>query len=393
MKQLKSMSFDEVSAAYPDDAAAHDYFVKARWPDGPYCSHCGSFDVYDAKSSRKRPIWKCRDCKQQFSVTTGTVMESSKLGLRKWLLAFYLLSAHKKSVSAHQLSRDFGITLKTAWFLAHRIREAMREKPDEPLFGMVEADLTWVGGSRKRYGRGYVKNKLPVHGMASRNRGRRGKGKGKGGGGGHSRFQPGQVRLIAHRKGTDPNKKLLGEQITDNVIPDESILNTDETNLYDDVGRRFLAHEKVNHGEDEYVRGDAHTNTIEGAFANVKRQINGTRHSISEQHSQRYLDEHSFRYNHREETDAQKFVRAVRGAGGKRLRLFKAKRGKAPSLWKRRVHEPATDESKSVKGARGLSRRAKRAGRKAAREKRAADMRAALALIAKQQAGEDDGEE
>lgn len=348
--------------------------------------------MYDAKSRRARPIWKCRDCKQQFSVTTGTVMESTKLGLRKWLLAFYLLSAHRKSVSAHQLSRDFGVTLRTAWHLSHRIREAMREKPDEPLFGMVEADLTWVGGSRKRYGRGFVKNKLPVHGVASRNRGRRGKGKGKGGG--HSRFQPGQVRLIAHRKGVNPDKKLLGEQVTDNVIPDESILNTDETNLYDDVGRRFLAHEKVNHGDDEYVRGDSHTNTIEGAFANVKRQINGTHHSISEQHSQRYLDEHSFRYNHRDESDAQKFVRAVRGAGGKRLRLFKPRRGGASSLWRRRVDGPPTDTSKSSRAAaRGMSRRAKRAGRKMARERRASDMRAALALIAKQQAGEDDGEE
>lgn len=380
------MAYDEVSAAYPDDAAAHDYFVAVRWPDGAYCSHCGSFDVYDARAKRTRPIWKCRDCKQQFSVTTGTVMESTKLGLRKWLLAFYLLSAHKKSVSSHQLSRDFGITLKSAWFLSHRIREAMREKPNEPLYGMVEADLTWVGGKRSRYGRGYVGNKLPIHGIVSRSRRRKGNAN-------RARFQPGQMRLIAHRKGTDPNKKLLGEQITDNVIPDEAVLNTDETNLYDDVGKRFLAHEKVNHGDEEYVRGDAHTNTVEGAFANVKRQINGTHHSISEQHSQRYLDEHAFRYNHRDETDGDKFVRAVRGADGKRVRLFKPSRGSAPSLWRRRVDGPATDPSKSSRAARGLSRRSRRAGRKEAREKRAADMRATLAMIAKRQAAADGGDD
>ena len=217
--------------------------------------------------------------------------------------------------------------------------------------------------------------------------GKAGKRKGKS----RSRYVPGQARLIALRKGVSPDQQLTGEQLTDLVIPDESILNTDETTLYDEVGKRFVAHEKVNHGEGEYVRGDAYTNTVEGLFANLKRQIKGTHHSISEEHSQRYLDEHAFRYNHRDESDGERFVRAVRGGVGKRLRLYKPKRGKAPSLWKRRKGDPAQDPRKRPRGPREAPRR--RAGRRTEAQRHEASVKAALDLIAKKRAREDGDDE
>ena len=370
MEELANLSFAEMSAAFPDERTAHAYFVKVRWPNGVRCAHCNSSKVHDARArKRARPIWKCEECDSQFSVSTKTVMESSKLTLRTWLLAFFLLSAHKKSVSSHQLGRDLGISTKAAWFLSHRIREAMRENSAEPLYGVVEADLTYIGGRRRRFGRGYTGNKIPVHGIVSRSSGSKSK---------HGRYVPGQVRQIALSKGTNPTIPIVSQQLTDHAIPDESVLMTDETALYDNVGTWFADHQKVNHSEGEYVRGDVFTNTVEGAFAGLKRQIDGTHHSISEQHAQKYMDENSFKYNHRDETDGERFVRAVRGGVGKRVRLFRPKRGQAKALRKRTHDGPAIEPWKRSRYSRGLNKRGRRMGRRRALADRAAKLREAL---------------
>lgn len=381
LSTLADLTFAQVSAEFPDDQSAHDWFVKMRWPNGVRCAFCNSDRVHDARAKRNRPIWKCeeQDCGKQFSVTSRTVMESTKLPLRKWLLGFYLISAHKKSVSAHQLHRDLGISLKAAWFMAHRIREAM-DQSGEPLYGVVEADHTWLGGKVRGMHRGYTKNKIPVHGIASRSQSR------------GSNHYVGQTRLLALSKGAKPNQEMATEQLTDHVIPDESVLMTDETALYDEVGKRFVAHAKVNHSADGFVRGDAFTNTVEGVFAGLKRQIKGTHHSISEQHSQKYLDENAFKYNTREESDGERFVRAVRAGVGKRVRLFRPKRGKAKALRKRTVDGPAQEPWKRPRYWRGGSPLARRYGRRRALAKRAASLRDTLARIAERQAGEEGNE-
>jgi transposase-like protein len=395
VSSLSELTLAQVSAEFPTERSAHDYFVSVRWPNGVRCAHCGSTRVHDARAKRNRPIWKCDDpdCRKQFSVTTGTVMESTKLPLRTWLLGWYMLSAHKRSVSSHQLHRDLGISLPSAWFMSQRIRAAMRDTDAEPLYGTVEADITYLGGRRRRFGRGYTGNKIPVHGVASRSSGSKRDGKPirKG----PHRYIPGRVRFMAMHRGTDPNRKMLGDQLTDVAIPDESVLMTDETPLYDVVGKRFVDHQKVNHSVGEYVRGDVTTNTIEGVFAGLKRQITGTHHSISAQHAQKYLDEHAFKYNHRDETDGERFVRAVRSGANasKRVRLFQPSSGKAPALRKRTVDGPAVEPWKRPRYLYGLSPLARRYGRRRAMAKRAGQLREALARIAEKQEQENgDGE-
>lgn len=303
-------------ARFQDANKAREYLEAQRWPDGPVCSHCGSLDATSLKGKAHRAgVYQCNDCREQFTVTTGSVMERSKIPLNKWLLAMHLLASSKKGYSAHQLHRTLGITYQSAWFLAHRIREAMKEDMDSsgPLGGagkIVEADETYFGQretpipSKQRKGRPYTKggkagpaSKRTVVALVERG---------------------GMVRMFHIEHATAANVR----DVLVRNISRESTLHTDESRLYTITGKEFDGHETVKHSAGEYVRGIVHTNTVENVFSVFKRGMKGIYHHCGEAHLHRYLAEFGFRYNRRSAlkvTDTERASAIIQGAGGKRL--------------------------------------------------------------------------
>jgi transposase-like protein len=307
------MDLNLTARIYHDDEAARTHFEAIRWPHGPECPHCGVVgEATELKGKSTRPgVYKCKACRKPFSATVGTLFERSKIPLCKWLLAVHLMTASKKGISAHQLYRMLGFgSYRTAWFMAMRIRESMRELFPEargPMGGegkTVEIDETFVGGKeknkhaskRKHLGTGGV-GKEAVFSLVER--------------GG---------RVQSHHVANVTAKTL--RPILFAQVDRKSNLMTDEGPGVSAIGRTFSRHETVNHGAGEYVRDDAHTNTIEGYFSIFKRGITGTYHHISPKHLKRYLAEFDFRYNEREAlgvTDTERAVKAIEGVRGKRL--------------------------------------------------------------------------
>ena len=290
---------------FHDDDKAREYLESLRWPDGPVCPHCGVIGNHyqlEGKAHRKG-LWKCSEaeCRKQFSVTVGTVFERSKIGLSKWLAAAYLLCSSKKGISSHQLHRTLGVTYKTAWFLSHRIRLAMKTSGPQGLMGgnggVVEADETYIGrkpGTKKKRGPGH---KEQVFALVERG---------------------GNVRSVHI---TGPMFDGIKQALKENVSP-EAVLMTDDARMYRKIAKQYASHMVVNHSAKEYVRGDAYTNTIEGYFSIFKRGMNGVYQHCDSQHLHRYLSEFDFRYNNRvalEIDDKERTDNALRGIGGKRL--------------------------------------------------------------------------
>jgi transposase-like protein len=302
------MASDLQNPAFHDDHKAREALEAIRWPDGPYCPHCGNSDqdkIAKGEGKAARPgLYYCAECNGQFTVTVGTVMERSKIPLSKWLFAMHLLGASKKGMSARQLQRMLGITYKTAWFLCHRIREAMTPTKRGSLGGegkTIEADETYIGGKEK--------NKH----VGKRKKGNIG-GKGK---------QP--VFALVERDGMSHSfhiAKITGKTLRPLIVETasrKSALMTDEGGQYYHVGKEFARHETVNHSDDEYVRGDAYTNTAECRFSLMKRAVYGTHHSISEAHLSRYLNEWDFKWNTRKMKDGERAALIAKGIEGKRL--------------------------------------------------------------------------
>ena len=302
-----------IASHFQDEDAARELVEGIRWPTGPVCGRCGEAS---RRYATKRPgRYRCGNpaCRKDFTVTTGTVMESSHIPLTKWLMGFYLMAASKKGMSAHQLHRSLGVTYKTAWFMAHRIREAMRAGGlVVPMGGegkVVEADETYFGNAEAPRPR----NKYLPKAI-------------KGG-----RVGPGGKRAIVslvERGGSVrsfhvaiADKGTVNRIVTGNVAR-ETRLHTDESRLYHDALAHVAEHETVKHSIGEYARGDVHTNTVEGVFAIFKRGMRGTYQHCREKHLHRYLAEFDFWYNHRVGlgfTDMERALAAVRGAEGKRL--------------------------------------------------------------------------
>ena len=301
---------DITSKRFKNADTARRHLERVRWPDGPICPHCGVIDnAHRLKGKTHRPgLWFCADCRKQFTVTVGTLFERSKIPLHKWLLATELMCASKKGISAHQLHRMMGITYKSAWFMAHRIREAMRPGDDvEPLGGtgkIVEADETVIGGKErnKHKSKRNPKNigavgKTTVFSLVERG---------------------GKVRSAVVPSVSARNlRPILVTQVNR-----KSTLMTDDAGQYRVLGTEFARHQSVNHSIDEYVRGDAYTNTVEGYFSILKRGITGVYHHVSQQHLKRYLGEFDFRYNERMGlgvSDMERADKALKGIAGKRL--------------------------------------------------------------------------
>ena len=301
--QKKSEPIKEIPLACSDELAAVEFMEKQRWGDTPACPRCGDVSVrksMDKEGAKRnnRYLWRCNGCKQQFTVRIGTVFEDSPIPLRIWCYAFWKACSSKKGVSALQISRETGLSYKSALFIMHRIRFAMTPDYPDQLKGDVEVDETYVGGKPRFKGqskRGRGTKKTPVLALVER--------------GGNVRAQ-----VV-----TDVTGRTLKSAIRE-CVHEESRIITDENPSYEGIGIEFDGgHETVNHGRKEYARGDVNTNSIESFFALIKRGIVGTFHNVSKRHLHRYLGEFEFRYNTRQFDDGLRLVTAIKSAEGKRL--------------------------------------------------------------------------
>lgn len=289
---------------YSDEGKARGLFEELRWPDGPVCPHCGNHKakrIYELKpkrgSSTRRGVRKCGACRKQFTVTVGTVFEDSHVKLSTWAMAIFIICSAKKSISAHQLHRMLGITYKTAWFVAHRIRFALNQDEGLPkMTGHVEVDETYIGPKTD------VKN---------------------------SRANKSMLIALVERDGQARTRVVssMTMSVAKNVVranvDTAATLHTDEHAAYKQFGD-YKAHHSVNHSKYEYVRNEpngtkAMTNTVEGFFGLFKRGVVGSWHHISHHHLPKYGNEYVFRWNTRKETDGEKFCQLIPLAQGKRL--------------------------------------------------------------------------
>ena len=264
-------------ADFNTDAKCRELLERLRWPNGVACSRCGSLGVSEIEG---RGQFDCNACLYQFSVTAGTIMHDSHLPLRKWFIAIYLMCESKKGISALQLKQTIKVAYKTAWYLCHRIREAMGNDPfDGPtLLGIVEVDETLIGGKTRGKGRAYKGNKTWVAGAIQRNGGIR-------------------LECIPNTK-----KGTLHDFINRTVHDKAEAIYTDELASYLGIADNNTRHETVNHSIEQWVLGDVHTNSIEGVWSLFKRSIVGAFHKVSVKHLDRYLEELEWRYNNRDNT-------------------------------------------------------------------------------------------
>jgi len=299
-----------LAALFTDEDSAREFVESIIWPNGPVCPHCEGKEAYalKAKPNSTKPcragLYKCKACRKQFTVRMGTIFEDSHLPFTKWLMTFHLMTSSKKGVSSLQISRELGITVKSAWFMTHRIREAMRDDSGEYLEGTVEVDETYVGGKPRKgdgkvHKRGRGTEKTPVMVLVERN---------------------GQARSI-------PLDNVTGETLRGEVkkhVSTDAIINTDELASYNGLDEVFAGHETVCHSAGEYSRTNkdgskVHTNTAESFFALIKRGHYGIFHQLSNKHLHRYVEEFKFRWNRRKTSDGQRMIEAIFGAIGKRL--------------------------------------------------------------------------
>lgn len=269
---MDDMNLPKLIEQFRSEEKCRAYLEALRWPEKVSCPRCASLKISRIAS---RAQFDCDSCRYQFSVTAGTIFHDSHLPLWKWLLATYMMVEAKKGVSANQLKRTLAVSYKTAWYLCHRIRAAMKDANPIPMDGIVEVDETWIGGKRKGVGRGRNVNKTVVIGAADRD--------------------DGTIRL----KIIPAAKQKYMTQFIKDVTDPATMVYTDDHVAYKQLSLRDRAHKSVNHSAHEYVRADVHTNTIEGVWSLFKRSIVGSYHQLSTKHLPAYLDETAFRYNNR----------------------------------------------------------------------------------------------
>jgi transposase-like protein len=306
----KDLNMATMAAIFSSEDKAREFLEKKRWPNGPICPHCDCKEIYTltARAGSNKPVrkgvYKCSSCRKQFTVQIGTILEESKIPICKWLMAIHLMTSSKKGVSSHQIARECGITQKTAWFLNHRIREAMKKEPMAGMLqGTVEIDETYVGGKPRKgtgpHKRGRGTDKTPVVVLVERD-----------------------GNAVATPLENVTAKSLIGE--AKKLVSPSAVMMTDELSSYDQLGEIFAGHETVNHSAGEYSRTladgtKAHNNTAESFFALLKRGHYGIFHQLSKAHLHRYCTEFGFRWDHRKVSDGERMTEAIKGVEGKRL--------------------------------------------------------------------------
>lgn len=315
---MENLTLSTLPKYLVDEDSAWSLLERLRWPEGQVvCPHCGVVSeqhyFIKARSGERvtpkgtksyRRLWRCRDCRTQFSVLVGTIFESSKVPVSKWLLAMWLMAAGKNGVSSKELQRHLEVTYQTAWHMNYRIREAMTREPLATLWtGTVVSDETWVGGSPKnmhadkRHGlQGMGTDKTPVVALVNK--------------------ATGEVRT---KVVPNVNSHKLREMLNATCDPKVTHLHTDASSVYKPLADEFASHSSVNHTAGEYVRDGVSTNDAESFFAQFKRSLDGTHHNVSPTHLQRYAYEFEFRWNTSKMTDSERVQELVNGAAGKRL--------------------------------------------------------------------------
>jgi transposase-like protein len=315
---MDEISIPALAEKIPTEADAYRLLEDLRWDGKPVCPHCGSVRQHyflkpsngSARKTRtgsmsQRRVWKCADCRKQFSVLTGTIFHGTKIPVRKWLFVIFEMCSSKNGVAAREIQRKYDLTEKSAWYMLHRIREAMKREPMAGLLsGRVVADETWIGGKASNR-HGHKKgnwnqgktDKQPVVALISR--------------------ETGEVRSQAV---LDVSRENLRAVLVENVDPAETHLHTDAAKPYRRMAGEFKEHSYVNHTEGEYVRGDVSTNQAESFFSQLKRSIDGTHHRVSREHLARYLAEFDFRFSTCKESDSERMRRLLGRVQGRRLR-------------------------------------------------------------------------
>jgi transposase-like protein len=267
------MNLMKLMEEFGTEAECRDALEALRWPDGIACPHCGLKSISRLQTHH---IYECNSCSYQFSVTTGTIFKDTHLPLQKWFVAVYLMVESKKGISANQMKRTLNVSYKTAWYLCHRIRNAMMTDMDKKLSGTVEVDETWIGGKKENVGHGFKGNKVLAVGAVERQ---------------------GDIVLQAIKHA---DKDTLHKFIHSATTPDTKAIYTDDWPAYNGIEDADTKHETVNHSADEWVRGDVHTNSVENIWSLLKRSIVGSYHQVSKKHLDSYLDELEWRFNGRE---------------------------------------------------------------------------------------------
>jgi len=315
----QEFSIPALMAKVPTEADAYELLETLRWENGVVCPHCGSVAAHyflkpangttrktRTGTTSQRRVWKCKDCRKQFSVLTGTIFHGTKIPVRTWLVVIFEMCASKNGVSAREIERKYDLTAKTAWFMLHRIREAMKREPLAGLLaGTVQADETFIGGEPRNRHRSDPREPRRSYATTDQTA--------------VFSLVNYETREVRSRVVPDVSGATLLAAIRENVDTANTMLHTDSAKAYRTAAPHMLRHETVNHGAGEYVRDGVSTNLAEGYFSQLKRSIDGTHHHVSTEHLARYLAHFDFMYSTCRQTDSQRMQLLVGGVGARRL--------------------------------------------------------------------------